>query len=117
MAQDLDYEWEAYEKGWRGQPQQIKHNNEQLNGLIQQLTQLMINAQKRLPMEMRNREIIQRRNLTRNKKRHRQRHIKKKSNVMTPLEHANKRIDNIRNQVASYSKQIDRLNAQLNSNT
>ncbi len=117
MAQDLDYEWEAYEKGWRGQPQQIKHNNEQLNGLIQQLTQLMINAQKRLPMEIRNREIIRRRNLTGNKKRHKKVARKKKSNVMTPLEHANKRIDNIKNQVASYSKQIDRLNAQLNSNT
>ena len=82
MAQDLDYEWEAYEKGWQGQPPQIKLTNEQLNGEIQRLTQQMINTQKRLSMEMRNRELIQRRNLTRNKKRHRKVVRKKYSNVI-----------------------------------
>ena len=121
MAQDLDYEWEAYEKGWRGQPQQIKHNNEQLNGLIQQLTQQMINTQKRLSMEMRNRENIQRRNLTGiiPKKKHLRGRKPKRAYVrtLTPLEHANKRIDNIKNRISRYSEQIDQLNAQLNSNT
>ena len=122
MAQDLDYNWEAYEKGWRGQPQQIKFTNDQLNLQIQQLTLQMNNAQERLLIEMRNRENIQRRNITPSnvvKKKRGRKAIKKKikSNVMTPLEHSNQKITSIQNQISSYSKQIGQLNAQLNSNT
>jgi len=122
VAQDLDYEWEAYEKGWRGQPQQIKLTNEQLNGQIQQLTQQMINTQERLSIEMRNRETIQRRNLTGRKKKHiRGRKPKHAwcgaSRALTPLDHCNNKIITIQQQLASYSKQIGQLNIQLNSNT
>ena len=119
MAQDLDYEWEAYEKGWRGQPQQIKFTNEQLNLQIQQLTQQMNNAQQRLSIQMRNREYIQRRNLTGIVPKKRGRKPKKvlKSRTFTPLDHCNQKITNIQNQISSYSKQIDQLNVQLKSNT
>ena len=84
MAQDLDYNWEAYEKGWRGQPQQIKFTNDQLNLQIQQLTLQMNNAQERLLIEMRNRENIQRRNITPSnvvKKKRGRKAIKKKNKI------------------------------------
>ena len=118
MAQDLNYNWEAYDKGSQGQPQQIKPDNQQLNGQIQQLTQQMNNAHERLCIEMRNREIIQRRNLTGivPKKKVRRKKVPK-SRTFTPLEHCNQKITNIQNQISSYSKQIGQLNAQLNSNT
>ena len=118
MAQDLDYEWEAYEKGWRGQPQPIKPDNQQLNGQIQQLTMKMNNAHERLCIEMRNRETIQRRNLTGivPKKKVRRKKVSK-SRTFTPLEHTNKRIEYIQNQISTYSRQIGRLKAQLNYNT
>ena len=117
MAQDLNYNWEAYEKGWRGQPQQIKFTNDQLNLQIQQLTQQMNNAQERLSREMRNRETIQRRNLTGivPKKRVRRKKVPK-SRTFTALDHCNQKITSIQNQISSYSNQIGQLNAQLNSN-
>ena len=61
MAQDLDYEWEAYEKGWRGQSRQIKFTNEQLNIQIRHLTRKMKTEQESLRNEMSSREFIQRR--------------------------------------------------------
>ena len=119
MAQDLNYNWEAYEKGWRGQPQQIKFTNDQLNLQIQQLTQQMNNAQERLSREMRNRETIQRRNLTGKvpKKRGRKYHKLSHSRTFTALDHCNQKITNIQNLISNYSKKIGELNAQLNSNT
>lgn len=119
MAQDLNYNWEAYDKRSQGQPQQIKPDNQQLNGQIQQLTQQMNNAQERLSMEMRNRETIQRRNLTGKvpKKRGRKYHKLSHSRTFTALDHSNQKITSIQNQISSYSNQIGQLNAQLNSNT
>ena len=64
MAQNLNYNWETYDKGSQGQLEQIKPDNQQLNGQIQQLTQQMNNAHERLCIEMPNRKTIQRRNLT-----------------------------------------------------
>ena len=119
MTQDLNYNWEAYEKGWRGQPQQIKFTNDQLNLQIKQLTQQINNAHERLCIEMRNRETIQRRNLTGIVPKKRGRKPKKvaHSRTFTALDHCNQKITNIQNQISSYSKQIGQLNAQLNSNT
>ena len=117
MAQDLNYNWEAYDKGSQVQPQQIKFTNDQLNLQIQQLTQQMNNAQERLSREMRNRETIQRRNLTGivPKKRVRRKKVPK-LRTFTALDHCNQKITNIQNLISSYSKQIGQLNAQLNSN-
>ena len=119
MAQDLDYEWEAYEKGWRGQSRQIKFTNEQLNIQIRHLTRKMKTEQESLRNEMSSREFIQRRKRMGPKfyKKNTRKKFVKRINSNETLLYVNKRIENIQNRISRYSKQIDQLNAQLNYNT